>query len=211
MKTKQIGNLPPTARDKSRQAKANVYRQEIKDEWRETEIGYMMNKPRNPAQFYMLAKLAAAAGEDFRKNGHKYSEWARNFAFDWRPANAGSIRVEYYITRFGYIALKPPVWCVFTRVAMGLKQAKGHYQTNADFNKRIADYLYSSETAKIDRFTVNDLLIRAAGLSELEIQAKHQTDVGRLMALLGWDRRRETIPPRRFYYLRPAKDRLAAA
>ncbi len=107
--------------------------------------------------------------------------------------------------------MKPPVWCVFTRAAMGLKQAKGHYQTNADFNKRIIDYLYSSETAKIDRFTVNDILIRAAGLSELDIQAKHQTDVGRLMALLGWVRRRETIPPRRFYYLRPTKDRLAAA
>ncbi|WP_221054513.1 hypothetical protein [Methylomonas koyamae] len=209
MKTKQTGNLSPTARDKSRQDKTKVYRQEIEDEWRETELGYMTNNPRNPARFYMLAKLAKAAGDDFRKNGHNYSEWARNFAFDWRPANAGSIKVQYYITRFGYIALKPPAWCVFTRAAMGLKQAKGHYQTNADFNKRIVDYLYSSETAKIDRFTVNDLLIRAVGLSELDIKIKQQTDVGRLMAFLGWDRRRETIPPRRHYYARPAKDRLS--
>jgi hypothetical protein len=103
-----------------RKRKANNFRKLIRDEWKEAETHYSQNKRGFPAGADILLKLLALSSRDFRINGHKYGANTRTFKFDWRPANSDPIKVRYYLTGFGAVALLPPKWCVRTRLALGL-------------------------------------------------------------------------------------------
>ncbi len=103
-----------------RKRKTQDIKREIRQEWNDAERAYRENEPRNPASFWWLSKLAAAAGEDYRNNGHLYGQRQKTFAFNWKPNQAEPIKVKYFLSRFGYVVLLPPERCIHTRAAMGI-------------------------------------------------------------------------------------------
>lgn len=185
-----------------RQRKANEIRKQIREEWEATECGYRENKRRDAANFPRLYQAAEAAGRDFRQNGHRYGERQKTFRFYWKIPNCDPIKVNYFLTRFGRVALLPPDWCYHTRSALGLSVKKRTTRPD-EWERLLLEYLNSPKAAGKRRFTTTDLLIRVLDIDEIRIKKIDQVTVGRIMKKLGWVRVRETVYPRRFGYVRP--------
>lgn len=103
-----------------RKRKTQDIKREIRQEWNDTERDYRAGKPRNPDCFWRLPQMAAAAGEDYRKNGHLYGQRQKTFEFYWKPRQAEPIKVKYFLSRLGAVVLLPPKNCIHTRAAMGI-------------------------------------------------------------------------------------------
>jgi hypothetical protein len=202
MQTKNHDTQALSAAQVRRKHKANEIRRRIRQEWQETERDHMQNKVKAPANFPTLQQIAAAAGEDFRKHGHTYGTRKKIFRFYWKPANCERIKVAYYLTRFSRVAPLPPENCHYTRMALGLPTKK-RTSIRDEWERSLVDYLYSPKAAGKQWFTTNDLLIQVLGIDEIKVKPKDQFTVGRIMKKLGWNRRRQGSPPRRYGYDRP--------
>ncbi|OQW66789.1 MAG: hypothetical protein BVN35_21125 [Proteobacteria bacterium ST_bin11] len=111
-------SLSPEGRIR-RKRKTQGIKREIRQEWNDSEPDHRTGKPRNQACFWWLPKMASAASEDYRKNGHLYGQHRKTFEFYWKPRQAEPIKVKYFISRFSVVLL-PTKRCVHVRAAMGV-------------------------------------------------------------------------------------------
>lgn len=183
---------------------AKEFRQQLAAEWRETEELYRKNGTGVMGNCQMLERLSFLAGEDWRKNGKRYSDRQRVFSFYYHPKHSDPVRVEYFLSRFSNVVLLPPKRCHSIRSAMGIRNnsAKSYEPTgNVLLIKRFLD---SQQTADQRFFTCNEIIMKVLGAAELDITPSQQASVGKVMARLGWEKRREATGKRRWFYVRPS-------
>ncbi|WP_150047324.1 hypothetical protein [Methylomonas rhizoryzae] len=118
--SKQPGRSLSPESQEQRKRKTQDIKREIRQEWDDTEHAHRTGSPVNSNCFWRLSQMAAAAGRDYRKNGHRYSQGKTNFVFYWRTKNAEPIKVSYFLSRHGAVVLTPPKNCPLTREAMGI-------------------------------------------------------------------------------------------
>jgi hypothetical protein len=113
-------SLTPEGRIR-RKRKTQDIKREIRQEWNDSETSHRTGQSRDPACFWRLSQLAAAAGEDYRNNRHLYGQRKKIFEFYWKPRQAEPIKVKYFLTYpFANVALLPPDRCIYIRAAMGI-------------------------------------------------------------------------------------------